>query len=178
VCYVGSGTFTAYYQHFSNANLGGSNAAADFCPFTDGNNVDPPVYCSDQSQYNTSGISSLEYFGQDAGCFPLTVSSSTTPACYQYNCVDESTLQVLIGGQTFGCPSNGGALSITSVVSGGVIQCPLPSLFCRSVDGFAVNNQLIPEDAGEWSYSVGNRLENGSVVVSLMAIMIALVTAL
>jgi len=127
-CYVGDWgqALPAYYQHFSNPQIGGGNPAADFCPFTDYTH-----FCRNISE--TADPTVYEQFGSDSLCWEIGANAQqlNQEICYNHRCVDQA-LQVQINNNWVSCPANGGTVSVPAI--NGVVNCPSSYLVCGSVE--------------------------------------------
>lgn len=120
------------FQHFPQPDVGGGNAAADFCPYTEAN---PNQFCIDASQVGNTAIG--EVFGPDSLCWefapdPNELSGAPGLACFPHRCVNESVLQVNVQGTWFTCPDEGGEVNVTPFLDNGFVNCPHSFLLCQN----------------------------------------------
>lgn len=73
----------------------------------------------------------MEEVGPDSACLDLVTNLGTYPTCYRYNCVDEDTLELIIAGNNYSCPTEGGIvpLSTNFGFESASIQCPRARYF-------------------------------------------------
>jgi len=136
-----SSALPSLYQHFTNSMQGGSQAAAEHCPFyeTSLSPSLPTVWCGYPSG-DTSDNALGEIFQEDSRCFDLlSVDQNLQQVCFPHRCVNGSvmTLEIQIYGTYYACPpidssisDYGRAGNIT--FSNFTILCPDVEILCEA----------------------------------------------
>eukprot|EP00163_Fabomonas_tropica_P017262 TRINITY_DN306_c0_g1_i1.p1 TRINITY_DN306_c0_g1~~TRINITY_DN306_c0_g1_i1.p1 ORF type:complete len:880 (-),score=245.53 TRINITY_DN306_c0_g1_i1:175-2814(-) len=124
-----SGPLPAHFQYFKNANEGGGDMYADYCPI-----VQPyaNTVCSNhahKAEYdNVFGVT----YGRESICFESSLlkkgyTAKVGPGCFKHACKNKA-LYVVINNKMHKCAANGGELKIPGF--DGSITCPKTHEVC------------------------------------------------